>query len=228
VGGVALRVSASCLASPGRGKRSRRHPWRLDRVASSNDRMRRGALSRSTPPTMKRPAEWRVSLEVGGVAPSGLRHPGSGLQGRLRASRRVHAPGPRSSLGTALRVRLPPPPYMREPPFREVLVSMEVGGVDPSGLRHPGSGLQGRLRSSRPIHGPRPRSSLGTLLRVRLPPPPYMREPPFREVLVSMEVGGVEPPSPNAYRERLQVYPSFRVVEEGAAGRRAFLPVSRC
>jgi hypothetical protein len=40
-------------------------------------------------------------------------------------------------------------------------------------------------------------------------------------------VAGVEPASPSAYRERLQVYPAFRFVGEGAAGRRAFPPVSR-
>lgn len=44
---------------------------------------------------------------------------------------------------------------------------------------------------------------------------------------VSLEVGGVEPPSPGAYRELLQVYPAYRFVEEGAANRRAFPPVSR-
>ena len=42
-----------------------------------------------------------------------------------------------------------------------------------------------------------------------------------------LEVAGVEPASPNANRRHLQVYPSFQVVGEGAAERRAFLPVFR-
>jgi hypothetical protein len=42
-----------------------------------------------------------------------------------------------------------------------------------------------------------------------------------------MEVGGVEPPSPGAYRGRLQVYRAYRFVGEGAADPRAFPPVSR-
>ena len=46
-----LRSATSCHLAPGRGKRSRHHPWWLDHVSSLNDRMRRGALSRSTPPT---------------------------------------------------------------------------------------------------------------------------------------------------------------------------------
>ncbi len=42
-----------------------------------------------------------------------------------------------------------------------------------------------------------------------------------------MEVAGVEPASPSAYRERLQVCPAYRVVGQGAANRRAFPTVSR-
>ena len=42
-----------------------------------------------------------------------------------------------------------------------------------------------------------------------------------------MEVGGVEPPSPDANRRRLQVYAAIRVVEEGTANRRALPPVFR-
>ena len=42
-----------------------------------------------------------------------------------------------------------------------------------------------------------------------------------------MEVGGVEPPSPDANRRRLQVYAAIRVVEEGMANRRALPPVFR-
>jgi len=42
-----------------------------------------------------------------------------------------------------------------------------------------------------------------------------------------LEVGGIEPPSPGAYRKPLQVYQAYRVVEEGAADLRAFPPVSR-
>lgn len=55
--------------------------------------------------------------------------------------------------------------------------------------------------------------------------PPTMMKPAFRRV--SLEVGGVEPPSPGAYRGLLQVYPAFRFVGEGAADRRAFPSVSR-
>ena len=40
-------------------------------------------------------------------------------------------------------------------------------------------------------------------------------------------MGGVGPPSSSAYRERLQVCPTFQVVGAGAADRRAFPPVSR-
>jgi hypothetical protein len=54
-----------------------------------------------------------------------------------------------------------------------------------------------------------------------------MQQPPFRVVVAVMEVGGVEPPSSGAYRERLQVCRAYRVVEEGAADLRAFPPVSR-
>lgn len=49
--------------------RERQYPWRLDRLSRSSNRAPSGALSRSTPPTMARPASRRVSLEVGGVEP---------------------------------------------------------------------------------------------------------------------------------------------------------------
>jgi hypothetical protein len=55
-------------------------------------------------------------------------------------------------------------------------------------------------------------------------------QPPYERTSLSggsLEVGGVEPPSPGAYRKRLQVYPAYRVVGAGAASRRAFPSVSR-
>ena len=105
---------------------------------------------------------------------------------------------------------------------------MEVGGVDPSSLRHPGSGYQGRLRASRRIHAARPSGrSNDRAQRVSAPcsTPPTMTRPAFRRV--SLEVGGVEPPSPGAYHGRLQVCPAIWVVEEGVADRRASPLVSR-
>jgi hypothetical protein len=52
--GSTLRSSPSWLLAPGRGRRSRRPPRRLDRGSSSTSRTTRGAPSRSTPPTSKR------------------------------------------------------------------------------------------------------------------------------------------------------------------------------
>ena len=62
-----LRSEPSWLLAPGRGKRSRRHPWRLDRASLSDDRAKRGALSRSVPATPHmREAPFRELLFVGG------------------------------------------------------------------------------------------------------------------------------------------------------------------
>ena len=58
--GVALRSPPSWRLAPGRGERSRRHPWRLGRVSSSSNRTRRGAL------TLRLPQKKTENLPQGG------------------------------------------------------------------------------------------------------------------------------------------------------------------
>ena len=92
--------------------------------------------------------------------------------------------------------------------------------------------LPGRLRASRRIPAARPfprsndRVEMGRRSAFTSPRLLKRNNHPFGWLL-QLEVGGVEPPSPGAYRKRLQVYPTYRVVEAGAANRRAFPPVSR-
>ena len=73
--GVGFQSWTSCPLLPARGACSRLHPCRLDRGASSNDRMPRGARSRSTPAwKMKRPP-WREVFSFSGGGGSRTRVP---------------------------------------------------------------------------------------------------------------------------------------------------------
>ena len=105
---------------------------------------------------------------------------------------------------------------------------MEVGGVGfqshTSYMLLPARGDRNRRH---PWRLKRFSRSLNRASRVRSPfnSRHQKKKPAVRRV--SLEVAGVEPASPSANRRHLQVYPSVQFVGEGAAERRAFLPVFR-
>ena len=184
------------LIRRGRGKRSRHHPWRLDRASPSNDRARLGALSRSTPPPpiMRKPPFREVFfIGGGGSRPFRPQHPASAF--RAGESALATIPGgstvPRPQMigrgSERFPVRLPPPPIMRKPPFREVFF-IGGGGSRPFRPQHPASAFRAGESALATIPGgstvPRPQmiGRGSERFPVRLPPPPIMRKPPFREV----------------------------------------------
>ena len=156
------------------------------------------------------------------VRSSGLRPPVGSLRAGEDALAALHGGSCRP---TSLRCRA------ERPPFNPRWTIAWCGRGLPCARRLPVGSLRAGESALGAFLGASAPEALLESLRgaLSLQPPPLNKKglTSIRSQALFLEVAGVEPASPNAKRERLQVCPAVQIVGEGMARRRALSPVYR-